>query len=217
LKRKIFLRALKISFPVFTGYIAIGTAYGLFVAETGYPAWFAPLLGVVMFTGAGQFMAVSLFAAGTALGPLLAVQFMLAVRHVGYGFSLYSRYKNTGLWKPYLIYALSDETFALLSTLKGNELCGLPRGEPRSGQNGGQSPLQNTENSVAAGEIDEAGEKNYSLLMLDIAALDQSYWVLGSAIGAIAGSLIPWSLEGVSFSITALFIVLAAEQVMSRK
>jgi predicted branched-subunit amino acid permease len=47
-----------------------------------------------------------------------------------------------------------------------------------------------------------------------IAALDQSYWVAGSLIGAVAGTLIPVSMEGISFSLTALFIVLAIEQII---
>ena len=45
-----------------------------------------------------------------------------------------------------------------------------------------------------------------------IALLDQSYWVLGSAIGAIAGALIPFNAEGIDFAMTALFIVIFVEQ-----
>lgn len=45
-----------------------------------------------------------------------------------------------------------------------------------------------------------------------IALLDQSYWVLGSAIGAAAGALIPFNAEGIDFAMTALFIVIFVEQ-----
>ena len=45
-----------------------------------------------------------------------------------------------------------------------------------------------------------------------IAILDQAYWVLGSAIGAIAGSLIPFNAEGIDFAMTALFIVIFVDQ-----
>lgn len=45
-----------------------------------------------------------------------------------------------------------------------------------------------------------------------IALLDQSYWVLGSAIGALAGALIPFNAEGIDFAMTALFIVIFVEQ-----
>ena len=40
------------------------------------------------------------------------------------------------------------------------------------------------------------------------AMLDQSYWILGSVIGAVAGALIPFSTEGLDFALTALFVVL---------
>ena len=44
------------------------------------------------------------------------------------------------------------------------------------------------------------------------ALLDQSYWILGSVIGAVAGALIPLSTEGVDFAMTALFVVIAVDQ-----
>ena len=45
-----------------------------------------------------------------------------------------------------------------------------------------------------------------------IALLDQIYWVVGSAIGALAGALIPFDAEGIDFAMTALFIVIFVEQ-----
>ena len=45
-----------------------------------------------------------------------------------------------------------------------------------------------------------------------VAVLDQFYWVLGSAIGALAGAVIPFRAEGIDFAMTALFIVIFTEQ-----
>lgn len=50
-----------------------------------------------------------------------------------------------------------------------------------------------------------------------ISLMDQSYWVLGSAIGALAGTLIPFNSEGIDFAMTALFVVIFVEQWMDRK
>lgn len=177
---RLFLKAFKTSLPVLTGYVAIGIAFGLFVTGSGYPYWLSPLMGVITFTGAGQFMAIGLFIADTSLAPLLLTQLALAVRHAAYGFSLYGRFTGAGIRKAYLIYALSDETFALLS---------------------------------AAG-VDGMDDKTRARYLCYIAALDQSYWAAGSLIGAACGLLIPFSMEGVSFSLTALFIVLATEQIL---
>jgi 4-azaleucine resistance transporter AzlC len=178
--KSLFYQAFKTSVPVLTGYIAIGVAFGLLVADSGYPFWLAPLMGVITFTGAGQFTAIGLFVEGVGLLELLLIELALAVRHAAYGFSLYGRFADTGIFKPYLIYALSDETFALLT----------------------------------AAPVDGMDTKTRARYLFFIAALDQSYWVAGSFIGAVAGSLIPTGMEGVSFSLTALFIVLAIEQVL---
>ena len=56
-----------------------------------------------------------------------------------------------------------------------------------------------------------------SKFLLAISILDHSYWVLGSAIGAIAGTLLPISSEGIEFAMTALFIVIFIEQWMEKK
>ena len=50
-----------------------------------------------------------------------------------------------------------------------------------------------------------------------IAALDQCYWIAGSAIGALAGQLIPFNSEGIDFAMTALFLVIFTEQWMEAK
>ena len=50
-----------------------------------------------------------------------------------------------------------------------------------------------------------------------ISVMDHSYWVLGSAIGAIAGTLLPINSEGIDFAMTALFVVIFVEQWMEKK
>ena len=50
-----------------------------------------------------------------------------------------------------------------------------------------------------------------------ISIMNQSYWIAGSAIGALAGSLIPFNSEGIDFAMTALFVVIFVEQWMDKK
>lgn len=47
--------------------------------------------------------------------------------------------------------------------------------------------------------------------------LDQCYWVLGTLIGAVAGSVITFNTAGLDFALTALFIVIFTDQWMSQK
>lgn len=176
-----FLSILKITLPVFFGYIAIGIPFGLMLVKNGYPWWLSPIMSLTMYAGAGQYVAVGLFASGASFGAIAVAELLLNIRHIVYGLSLIEKFKNTGKWKPYLVFALTDETYALMTTTT------LPKG-----QNAGRF---------------------YGA----IALLDQGYWVLGSVIGAIAGSVIPFDFAGVDFALTALFAVLLIEQIKVSK
>ena len=50
-----------------------------------------------------------------------------------------------------------------------------------------------------------------------VSVLDQCYWVSGSLIGALLGQIIPFSVEGIDFSLTALFVTVFLEQWLSTK
>lgn len=164
------------SVPVLLGYMAIGIAFGLLLVDAGYPWWLSLVMSIVMYAGAGQFIAVGLFAAGVGLAEAALVQLVVNARHIAYGLSMLKRFNRTGPFKYYLIFALTDETFALLSSLPDQE-------------------------------------KRGRFLFL-VALLDQSYWVLGSVIGAMAGSLLPFTLDGIGFALSALFVVLMIEQIL---
>ena len=175
------IQAFKVTIPVLFGYLAIGIPFGLMLVSAGYPWWLATVMSILMYAGAGQYMAVSLFAAGANLSVTAITMLLLNIRHIVYGLSLITPFKNTGRWKPYLIFALTDETYALMTS------CPLPKGVDSPSFYGA------------------------------IALLDHLYWIIGSLIGALAGTLIPFSFEGVDFALTALFAVLLTDQVKKSK
>lgn len=118
MSRYVFAQALKITSPVFFGYIAIGVGFGMLLANAGYPWWLAGVSCLVMYTGSGQYFIVGQLASGASFGEIILVQFLLSIRHIFYGLSLISKYKNAGLKKPYLIFAITDETFALVQGIE---------------------------------------------------------------------------------------------------
>lgn len=181
MNKKSILQIFKITLPVFFGYISCGIAYGLVLTNANYPWWLAPLSCLFMYAGAGQFIAIGLFAAGTALPAILITEALVNIRHIVYGLSLITKFHDCGKWKPYLIYALTDETYSLLTTVEVPE-------------------------NVNKGTF-------YGL----ISVFDQSYWVLGSTLGALVGQFIPFDLTGVDFALTALFAVLTVEQIKKTK
>lgn len=54
--------------------------------------------------------------------------------------------------------------------------------------------------------------KNYYLF---VSMLNQTYWVLGSVLGAVVGSFVKFNSEGIDFALTALFITVFVEQWLS--
>ena len=179
--KQAFKRAIPYTIPVLTGYLFIGTAFGVMYAEKGYSFLWAILMSLLVYAGSGQYLAVNFFVPGISFLQVIFLTFMVNVRHVFYGISLVERFNRFGKSRWYMIFGLTDETYSLLCTTK------VPK------------------------DVDE--EK----FLLAITILDHSYWTLGSAIGAIAGTVLPISSEGIDFAMTALFVVVFIEQWMEKK
>ncbi len=58
---------------------------------------------------------------------------------------------------------------------------------------------------------------NPSLYYFLVSLFNQSYWVIGSVIGSLLGSVIPFNTEGIDFTLTALFVTVFVEQWKSTK
>ncbi len=86
------------------------------------------------------------------------------------------KYRDTGRKKPYLIFALTDETFSLVCSPE------FPSGVDR--------------------------KRYYFYLSL----LNHSYWIVGSVAGSLLGAALPFDSTGIDFAMTALFVVIFAEQ-----
>lgn len=58
---------------------------------------------------------------------------------------------------------------------------------------------------------------NRSWFMFFITLLDQGYWIIGSAIGGILGTMVEFNTKGIDFVMTALFVVIFIEQWKSQE
>ncbi|NWO08277.1 MAG: AzlC family ABC transporter permease [Alteromonadaceae bacterium] len=122
--------AFKLTLPILFGYLPLGTAFGvLFATQLDYAWWIAPLMGVVIYAGAGQILAVSLLAANAGLVEVAVAMFVLNARHLFYGLSLLGQFRGAGWRKAYLIFGLTDETYSLLTS------------RPRSNDKAGEQQL----------------------------------------------------------------------------
>ena len=110
--------ALKTSLPIMFGFVPLGIAFGLLFQELGYPWFFATLMGIVVYAGAAQFMAIGFLSAGLGVLEIAMSTFFLNSRHMFYGLAFLESFGNWNLRKFYLIFGMTDETYALLTTIK---------------------------------------------------------------------------------------------------
>ncbi len=113
--RKTLAAAFPATLPVLFGFIPLGVAFGLLMNGAGYPVFWSFLMSLLVYAGSAQFMGVELLAAAVPLPQVTVMTLIINFRHLVYGLSMLEKYRDTGWRKPYLIFALPDETYAILS------------------------------------------------------------------------------------------------------
>lgn len=66
--------------------------------------------------------------------------------------------------------------------------------------------------SLIVGAGDDIPESDLPRYFFAVSVLDQIYWVVGSALGSLIGSLILFSTDGMDFALTALFVTIFVDQ-----
>ena len=169
---------LALTTPVAMGYIPLGTVFGFLFVQAGADWWLAVLSSVIVFAGAAQYMMIPMLAAGLPVGAIALATLIINLRHVFYGLSLLNKFPPRGVLRWYMVFALTDETYSVLTTVPA-----------------------------------DTSHKKMAL----VALLNQSWWVLGTLIGAVVGAQAQIKLAGLDFVLASLFAVLTVEQWRTRK
>lgn len=111
---KIIKQAFVDTIPVLTGYLVLGIGFGILMKTNGYEIWHAFAMSLLIYAGSMQYVAIGLMAGGASLLTIALTTLMVNARHLFYGISMLNKYKNIGPCKPYLIFALTDETYSLV-------------------------------------------------------------------------------------------------------
>lgn len=101
--------------PVMTGYVFLGFGFGILMYQSGYGAIWSVAMSLFIYAGSMQYMAVSLLTGGANLLTTALTTVVVNARHLFYGISMVDAYKGAGKKKPYMIFALTDETYSLVS------------------------------------------------------------------------------------------------------
>lgn len=168
--------------PVMTGYLVLGFGFGIILKSAGYGILLTFAMSFFIYAGSMQYVAVGLLTSGASLITAAITTLMVNARHLFYGISMLEKYKGIGKRKPYMIFALTDETYSLVC-----------------GDNPKIEPEQRT---------------NYCFF---VSLFDHIYWVTGSVLGAVIGTVLRFNSEGIDFALTALFLTIFLEQWLTNK
>lgn len=167
--------AFKKTLPIMAGYLFLGSAFGILISSYGFSIWIAFFMSVFIYAGAMQFASIPLLLNPISLFQTFLLTLSINIRHIFYGLSMLKPFKAAKSRKPYMIFALTDESYSLL---------------------------------INEDDID---------VMFYIELLNQMYWVFGTIIGYIFKDFIPFNIEGIEFSMTALFIIIFLEKLYEKK
>lgn len=113
--RKALTAAFPVTLPVLMGYLSIGIAFGLMLQRVGYNFIWAFFMSLTIYAGSGQYLGVELLATGAGLGTVALMILLINFRHLVYGLSMLEKFRGMGWRKFYMIFSLTDETYALLA------------------------------------------------------------------------------------------------------
>lgn len=104
-----------LTLPILMGYVSLGAAFGILAASNGFNLFETILSSLIVYAGAAQFVLVALVTAGAGFLEVFITLFILNFRHFFYTLSLLTELREMNFLRHYIMFSLTDETFALLS------------------------------------------------------------------------------------------------------
>ena len=107
--------ALLDTFAVAVAYIVMGIAFGILAFFQDFTFLHVLFSAVFVFSGSLQFLLLTLMAAKSSVIDILIAASLLNLRHIFYIMTCMKYFRTMGFIKYYAVFALTDESFALLS------------------------------------------------------------------------------------------------------
>lgn len=115
---KYFRQAFMKSIPILCSYMFVSMAYGMMMEEAGYH-WYASLLvSMTVYTGAFQFVFVTLLSSGASIMTIALMAFLMNSRQSFYALTMLEDFNKMGKRKIYMIHTMTDETYAVNCSLQ---------------------------------------------------------------------------------------------------
>ncbi len=99
--------------PILFGFLFLGMSYGIYMYSMGFSWGYTLALSALIYAGSMEFVTVAMLLSPFDPVSAILITFMVNGRHLFYGLSMLTVYRNTGWLKPYLIFGMCDESFSI--------------------------------------------------------------------------------------------------------
>lgn len=110
--------AFRLSLPISFGYVFLAIAFALLMRESGFSFLPITLASIIVYAGSMQFALVGLLSLATPLWMIGLMTLVINFRMLFYGINFIEDYKKMGWKAPYMMFALTDETFSIFLGMK---------------------------------------------------------------------------------------------------
>lgn len=105
---------IKDAVPIVIGYLPIGMAYGMLAVNKGLSPLQTAAMSIFVFAGSAQLVSIEMISAGAAVAAIVAMTFLVNLRHLLLSASLSLHLKNLPFYYyPFLGFLITDESFAV--------------------------------------------------------------------------------------------------------
>lgn len=115
--KEIIKKAFKQSIPIMCSYLFVSIAYGIMMNEAGFAWYVALLVSFLIYTGAFQFLLITLLSVGASLLTIGVMALLMNSRQLFYSLSFIDIF-NKMKQKWYMIFTMTDETYAVNCNLE---------------------------------------------------------------------------------------------------
>ena len=118
--KEIIKKAFEKSIPIMCSYLFVSIAYGVMMNEVGFSWYVALLVSFLIYTGAFQFLLITLLSGGTSLLTIGVTALLMNSRQLFYSLSFIDVF-NKMKQKWYMIFTMTDETYAVNCNLEDQD------------------------------------------------------------------------------------------------
>ncbi|MFP4198137.1 MAG: AzlC family ABC transporter permease [Halanaerobium sp.] len=108
--------------PIILGYLPIGIAYGMLAVNKGLTPLQTTAMSIFVFAGSAQLVSIEMIAAGAAVAAIVAMTFLVNLRHLLLSASLSLHLRDLPVYYyPFLGFLVTDESFAVAMSKIGSK------------------------------------------------------------------------------------------------